>query len=189
MTSVKFPRSYWARSLLSSTLLLAMALSARAQAPSAEQAAMLVQAMQLDKSALTGMQLSVARGVKNGVASPEKQNCVDKLRPAEFTDIFSTAVVRTMSQLETKQATEFFQSRVGQKATALGFHELHRQVGAPLDAPAPQFSEAELRSHQEFVKTSAGEKLLVQQVLSGADVKVQVGQRIKSLVASCGSSA
>ena len=184
MTTERRARSYRAVFVLSA-LLLAAALPARAQVPSAEQAVALVQAMQLDKSALTGMQLSVANGVKRGSATPEQLSCVGKLQSTEFTDVFSAAVVRTLSQTETKQATEFFQSRVGRKVTDLGFHELHRQVSAPLDTPAPQFSDADIRTQEQFVKSSAGEKLFVKQVLNGTDVKAQLGQRLKSVLASC----
>ena len=90
-----------------------------------------------------------------------------------------------LSTVELDAALSFYSTTLGTKFTQHGIVSFYRDYGFPNADPLPSFSEAEVHTILEFSKTSAGEKLMRQQILRSGARRNEFQKPILSLLNEC----
>jgi len=140
----------------------------------------------LSEAALTGMQLSVKKAVQEGKAKSTISECVSTLKSSSFNSVYGHILSDQFTSEEIAQAEEFFNDGIGKKYSKHGLLQIYSSTGFPLPEPLPPFSTEEMRALEAFSKTAAGDKLLLKHVMQTPAVNMEVQEKIKELLSSCG---
>ncbi|OYU25627.1 MAG: hypothetical protein CFE41_20455 [Burkholderiales bacterium PBB2] len=135
--------------------------------------------------ALVGMKLSIARAVKAGKASEVRGQCVAALTPSAFSDVVDQLLSQYVTPSELQVAESFFASKVGKKYVQHGTLQIYQQVGMPLPASLPEFSDAEYKQLESFAATKVGDALIKQKVMESASSRQVYQGRIGALLSQC----
>jgi hypothetical protein len=141
--------------------------------------------MGLDRSALLGIRLAVEDGAREGKANPALVECAKKLDPASFVEFFAAEIQAVLTAPEIESAQLFYSSSAGQKSVEAGLQQVYRSAGLSPPGAALTFTAAEARENDAFARTSAGEKLIVKQVLGTPRVTSAVQSHIGKLLSTC----
>jgi 2,4-dienoyl-CoA reductase-like NADH-dependent reductase (Old Yellow Enzyme family) len=148
-----------------------------ADAPATEEA--------LARSALVGMQLSVRKAAAQGKVPDALVACVERFSSDSFVPVLHSFLEQNLSADEIAATEKFFLSEVGRKFAKAGIAQAHVAVGEQPPEPAPEVSDSEYAELEQFSRTAAGQKLLVQKVMEGQPVRQAIGARAKELLDSC----
>jgi|SRR4051812_31366487 len=140
----------------------------------------------LSKAALTGLQLSVKKGVLDGKVTTETSACVAGLKASSFNSIYEPMVREIFTTEEEEEVEGFFKSDVGEKYAKYGLLQIYVSVGLPSPEEMPTLSERELNEVEKFSKTSGGEKLMIKHSFQTLEANSAVQTRIHELLTSCG---
>jgi hypothetical protein len=153
---------------------------------SASAAARLVTAMRIDEVTLIGLRLGLQRGVRDGKASSQALDCVNKLDRTAFTSVFVQAISVNLSTQEATVAAAFFDSATGRKYIDSGIFQLHQAIGITPPNLEPSVSDADLQAVAAFSRTSAGDKLLVKRIFDAPETRSAIGARVQQVLNGCG---
>ena len=153
-------------------------------APS-EAARALAEAMGLGRTALLGMRLAMEDTAKPGEADKAVRECVKNLESTVFDEVIAIEIEAALTPDEMKAAQSFYSTSAGQKGIEAGVQELYKHAGREPPAPQSPITAAEVRETNEFAKTSAGDKLLVKQVLGTQRAVDAMRGQIGKLMSGC----
>ena len=162
---------------LLSVLAIASVPRAFANSPATEEA--------LARATLVGMQLSVRKAVAQGKVPDTLVSCVQRISADSFVPIFHSLLEQNLSVDEIAAAEKFFLSEVGRKFAKAGVAQAYVAVGEQPPEPVSEVSESEYAELEQFSRTAAGQKLMVQKVMEGQPVRQAVGARVRELLDSC----
>lgn len=154
-------------------LVLLSTLTACRNETSSGNAVRLVRAMQLDRAVLISMQLPIRRAQLKDEASEEQKKkeaslyeCVYGIDSAIFTSTIAEVIAKDLSIEEMRLAIRFFEGEVGKKYVQRDIAQLPEIFGnsGSTDKPKGEFSKEEQDVLEQFSKTTAGDKLLRQQL-------------------------
>lgn len=137
------------------------------------------------RAALVGMQLSVRKAVAQGKVPDTLVSCVQRISADSFVPIFHSLLEQNLSVDEIAAAEKFFLSEVGRKFAKAGVAQAYVAVGEQPPEPGSEVSESEYAELEQFSRTAAGQKLMVQKVMEGQPVRQAVGARVRELLDSC----
>jgi Tfp pilus assembly protein PilV len=101
---------------------------ANADATSLEQeAALLVQAMEMEPSARKALEAKSENAIKQGRANPAELDCIRKMDLGFVGQIYASAFAKTLTLEEIQQATKFFGTPAGQEYLQYALNEQFRQ--------------------------------------------------------------
>ena len=171
------------RSLSGAALLLG-ALAVSAQTP--DPAHRLILAMSADQSAAVETGLGYRQLGEQGQITQKLTQCMQKLDRSAFTDVFARTVAEQLTPDEIKDATQFYESEVGQKFVKVQLVDAYAQFDAAPPEPAPELSESEKASIAAFLCSPAGTKLIGNAVLTDSPQgRKATRERILELHARC----
>jgi hypothetical protein len=169
--------------ILANALWISAALSANRIMPT-DGARNLVRTMKLGEVAILAAQV----GLTNNSGPEEKNlpllNCVRKIKVDSLVDDLAPEIDAALTPMEIQQAAQFFSSAVGQTLIDLGLRDLHRRINMQPESPVPRTRD-EAREIDAFSKTSAGEKLLVKEVMSRPGVGEKARSHMREIVKEC----
>lgn len=145
----------------------------------------LVNVMRIDEFALAGMRYSIHQANQEGRVQPETLNCVMSKTKYVFTPIFVNMFQSALIPQEISDAIRFHEGPIGKKYVALGFVMFYQNTGTPSPEKMPQFTDAEMRMLDDFKKTSAGQKLIVNKLASQPGNHQLVTTKIQELFRLC----
>lgn len=167
-------------SMIAAAWFLGLALpAAAADAPSATAAG-----QAFGRSAVLGLQLAVKRGQRDGKFSDTVVDCVGRLKPDTFTDVFDSVLASELTEEERKTTEAFFSSPIGRKYSKYDLLQVYRAVGEEPPEALPQFTDTEMGKIKQFGSSPAGVKLVKEKILEKAAAQ-PIGQRVKELLAQC----
>ena len=111
-------------------------------------------------------------------------NCIRRIKAEELVDDLAPSVDAALTPKEIEQAEQFFSQGEGQKIIDLGLRDLHRRIAKKPESPVPQTRD-EAGDIDAFSKTSAGKKLLVDEVLSRPNVGEKARRHMREIVSEC----
>ena len=140
----------------------------------------------LSKAALTGLQLSVKKGVLDGKVTSETSACIAGINSSSFNSIYEPMVREIFTTEEEEEVEAFFKSDVGEKYAKYGLMQIYISVGLPPPEELPSLSDRELNEVEKFSKTSGGEKLMIKHSFQTSEANSAVQNRIHELLIGCG---
>lgn len=163
------------------------AASPHAAAESAGDAAQLIQVMQMDRTTLLGFQASMRDGLKQGKVTQRRYDCLLRADPSAFTDIYVRGVPTVMTNEEIRTAVQFYRSSAGTKSILAGLAQLNQKIGTPAPDAVLELTPADNQAVEVFSKTSAGKKLIFDNVLQSPPITDELKRKIVELVSACPS--
>ncbi len=145
----------------------------------------LAKSMMASEAALLGMKLSLEKGVNQGNTPKEHFECVDKIDRHYFLKNYSDILKEYLSSDEIKQALNFYTSEAGRKYTHAGIIQLRMNLIPGEKWPIPDFKEEEQNLIEGFGKTSAGQKLWKERLLSSKKIVARINPLLKDLYDKC----
>jgi len=146
----------------------------------------LVESMQLDVAVLDSMQWSVRRAVNERRLAVSVYECLRAKDHRRFTVPLANHIASTLNGQEIAVALSFYSSPAGRKYTAYGFVDAHRGFDPKVDEPYPTFDPEDKTALHTFAATSAGDKLIRQQVLTSPAMPESVAEVQLQLLHECG---
>jgi hypothetical protein len=141
------------------------------------QALELVRAMRDDELYLLTFRVAVKD-------DPIGSACLAGIRRQTIAPIIARALASSLDAKELEDATRFFASEAGKKQAQRTY--LQVRDGVPYTDPAiPQFSQAEEAEMQDFIKSSAGRKLLVDNITQQQPVLTAVKDQVRVQLTDC----
>jgi hypothetical protein len=137
------------------------------------------------RTALLGMQLSVRKAASQGKVPDSVVACVDHLPSNTFALLFRSLMEQNLSPEEISSIDRFFASETGRKYSKHGIDQMYAAIGETPPEPAPALSDSEYAELDQFSRTSAGEKLMVQKVMESESARRAVSARILELLGTC----
>jgi hypothetical protein len=139
----------------------------------AEESAAIVAPAQTEPGSITALRYSEAvalynvraiaeQGLRDGIVSPYRGNCLAKTDAQPFVEVFVRIFSREFSPIELQQLDEFFWTRAGQQYAGRAIHQ-----GFGMPGPAPTLSLAEQRQLDALVGTGVGKKMMEWQITHG----------------------
>jgi hypothetical protein len=153
--------------------------------PQATDALRLVRAMEVDKSVLLGMQMTIENAFPAGKVSQAQLDCVHGVQSTVFTAPIAQTLEKALTAEEIATAMTFFESVTGKKYSQLGLVHLYHAFGRPAPVPTPPFSEAEQAIVRRFADTSGGDKLTRRKLIDSPEVKQAYGAKIGEILNAC----
>ena len=153
---------------------------------SVDRAVQLVNVVRFDLATLLGSQLAVRREAETGKLPREKSECFSAKSHGSLTPVVAKYLASHMSVAELETATKFYSTPTGYKFTQHGIVSFYRDYGFPTQDQLPTFSDMETRLILEFSKTSAGEKLMRQQLLRAGAQRGEFQGAVDALLRDCG---
>lgn len=157
---------------------------APAPAPGAT-AVHVVHLMQLDTGAMLGVKASVREGAKRGKVAADELQCMEKLSPAELTDVLAGVVSSALSPAEIADTDAFYSTPVGRKSVQIGVDQLRQKFGDTTVGAIPPFTAEDEAATRKFSATPAGRKIFVDKVLQTGPAMDLLRGRIVSLMVTC----
>jgi hypothetical protein len=154
--------------------------------PAPATAVHVVQLMQLDTGALLGVKASVRDGARQGKVPPDQLQCMERLSPADLTEVLTGIVSSTLSASEIAETDAFYSTAVGRKSVQIGVDQLRQKFGDATVGPIQPFTAEDEAATRKFSETPAGKKLFVDKVLQTGPAMGALRARILSLMVACG---
>jgi len=144
----------------------------------------LVRTMKLGDVAILAAQVGLAHDSSSGAQNVVLLNCVRRIKAEALVDDLAPELDAALTPKEIEDAEEFFSQAAGQKIIDLGLRDLHRRIEKKSESPVRQTRD-EAREIEAFAKTSAGEKLLVKEVLSRSTFSEKARAHMREIVNQC----
>jgi hypothetical protein len=110
---------------------------------------------------------------------------VKRLDPAKLVDDLAPAVEAALTTEEIEQAQKFFSSPTGQRLVEIGVRNLEHSAGGNPGKPDRLRASEDIKMADAFVETSAGRKLLVDEILSAPSIGEKARSHMRQMVAEC----
>ena len=138
------------------------------------------------KASLLGMKLGVQNKWQEGKFSSASNSCVQALKSDELVPGFTAAIAESMGIEDLQAADAFLTTPLGEKYAASALLRGYVAHGLELPQPMPEFSDKELAELQAFCQTSAGRKLMQEELLSIPVWRQMIRAGLLKLVEPCG---
>lgn len=151
----------------------------------------LVEAMNMANAALLAAQvpfLLEKQQEKNKTESKKREiffNCVRSSDKSIYADIYATEVAKHLSVAEIQQSILFFESAAGKRFNQQGEFQMYEMFGLHTNKVPVELSPNEKAELEEFQKTTAGNKLIVQAILSSDSVARLIIQKNEEVIKNC----
>lgn len=153
----------------------------------------LVKAMQTDRLILLGLQLAYLQGRKPNDKSTERSEdslfyeCIESTSPDIFTASIADELSRKLTVAETQSALLFYSSPVGRKLVLRDFSTIRQMfdLSTGEDLTVSELSSNERVKLEIFQQTSAGKKLLAQEIPFSAALLHKLMLKFQEVVAYC----
>jgi len=158
---------------------------AAAAKPTYDDAVRLVSAMREDELIVMALRNSVKSAMRenatNGKVAERQAQCVDSFEYPSITDLVAVAIATNLSASEVHDAIRFYQAKVGKKTVSRKESELRDKVSSDTD----WLSDAEKKELTAFMRTTAGKKLLTDNVTKQPSMAAETLKRIQSHGETC----
>jgi len=172
-------------------LCLAGSLISQAKDELSNDAVRLVRVLELERAALFSAQvpflLSQERKKGEDISDEEKLFliCLKSADTSKYVNIYADAVVKQMTPEEIQQSIYFFEGDVGKKFNQQGFVYAYKMFHLHTDEALQEFSSIESAELDAFKKTTAGNKLLTQAILSERSVESLMLEQSQEIIKGC----
>jgi len=150
-----------------------------------EDAQELVRAMKLSETAVLAARLGSERDANQKANNPVLLDCVKRLDPEKLVNDFAAAVETALTPAEIEQAHRFFSSPTGQRLVEIGVRNFQQSAGEKPDQPDRLRASEDINETDAFIRTSAGKKLLVDEVLSAPNIGEKARSHMRQMAAEC----
>jgi len=144
----------------------------------------LAESMHVAEQSRIGLVAGLDMSVQQGKITQQKADCIKSADLSFTTDLYATSIQATLSPAEIKDAIKFFSSPAGQGYIEYSRSLEFKQRGVP-DPKPKELNDKETRATLAFMETSAGKKILDQQVLQSADLKSALMRGMFDVVRRC----
>jgi hypothetical protein len=137
------------------------------------------------KAALVGMQLGALHGFQRGEIPQSTFECIQRYDESIFDATVSTLLAEKLSEEEILAAEDFFSSPTGIKYRRKGIMGIYVAVGEVPPEPAPTLSDADFKEVERFSRTSAGRKIILENIMQSGNSREVVTARVHQLLSRC----
>lgn len=139
----------------------------------------------ISEALLVGTRTGVHKAQKKGQATNKSVACVDALDATLFNSVVNAAFAEYYTPSELRTANAYFETPSGRKFARAFVTGAYKSTGQTPPEPTPEFTSAEEKAYEAFVRSSAGDKLVNKDFMGSPASRAKIIPRVQELVRNC----